>query len=584
MTWSRFVRFALITVGTVAAAHSMLACGGSGQKRQTKSAAEVVSSAVENRSTRSFMASHPQLAMAGVLAMPEVDVPPQTLQVGSINAFVHESASASSRVVGRLSRGDAVRKTGEGLFIVPPISSKMDDLDGKKNPEILATWSYVECAGGVKGWVPTRALVLPEFFATSSEERLRELKMNRAGDSGKGMLEKRKAKLFVGKGFGSEQELATPNLEKAKEIVGLASSSPARFDVLPSDYFAPILASGAPAVGQRLEQLDPAAAARAAQVRAETAGFENGKPSGGLGDVMSLGLGLAGVKDDNAIVAAKIAEAIAILQKPRAATPVEETGLGELAVAHVIGEAKVLPASHPVSAYVSNVGLRVASHCSNPYPATGYHFAVVDYAEPNAVATPGGVILISTGMLRFLKSEDELACILGHEIAHVEERQALLNEDVDDFAVVSDLTLMGPDLITELVGDILKDADLSPQLVDLVKEGVASQVASMLKDMIQEIGTSLWQNAANPGQSDECAADIRGVELASAAGYDSVAMSAILARINSIIGSYGGANYSETRPADVEAVRAVLPPPQSVVDPGRSGRWAKLQGALVNAG
>lgn len=582
MTWARFYRSSAVAVGAFAVVSSLVACGGSGQKRQTKSAAEVVESAIENRSTRSFMGSQPQLAMAGVLEMPEAEVVPQALQVGSVRAFVHERPSASSRVVGQLSRGDAVRKTGEALYIVPPISSKMDDLDGKKNPDLLATWSLVECAGGVKGWVPTRALVLPEFFATSSEERLRELKMNRAGDSGKGMLEKRKAKLFIGKGFGSEQELSTPNMEKAKQIVASASMNPARFDLLKSDYFLPVPTSAAPAVGRTLEQVDPAAAARAAEVRAETAGFENGKPSSGLGDVMSLGMGLAGIQDEKAIVAAKIAEAIAILQKPRAPTPVEETGLGELAVAHVIGEAKVLPPSSPISAYVSNVGLRVASNCSNPYPATGYTFAVVDYAEPNAVATPGGVILVSTGMLRFLRSEDELACILGHEIAHVEERQAMLSEDVDDFAVLSDLTLMGPDLITELVGDILKDSDLSPQLVDLVKEGVSSTVADMLKEMIQDIGTSLWQHAANPGQSDECAADIRGVELAAAAGYDSSAMTVILERINAIVGSYGGANYSETRPADVAAVRAVLPVSQAMVDSARTDRWTRLQREMAS--
>jgi hypothetical protein len=566
----------LAIVASIASSQLLVGCGSTGQKRQTKVASEVVDSAVKYRSGSAFAASSPSLAMVGVLEKPAVDVTPVSLQVGSMNAFVHEYADATTKVVGQLRRGDAVRKTGEADFIVPPISAKMDDLDGKGNPAMLATWSYVECADGIKGWVPTRALVTPEFFATSSEERLRELKRNRAGESGKGMVEKTKAKLFVGKGFGSEQDLQDPNPAKAKEIVATAAASPARFDLLGADYFAPVSSAAAPKAGVALAQLDPAAEARAAQVRADLAGMENGKPTGGVSDLLAI----AGVQDDNAKAAAKIAEVIAILQKPRAPTPLEESGLGELAVAVVIGRAQVLPPEDPVSAYVSNVGLRVAAKCSNPYPATGYRFTVVDYPAANAIATPGGVILVSTGMLRFLQSEDELACILGHEIAHVEERQAMLSEDVDDFAVLSDLSLMGPDLLAEIVDDVLKDGGLPPAVVGMVKDGVSSQVASTLSEGLQNMGTEMWQNAANPGQSDECAADIRGIALASAAGYDMNAMDGVLARLSQIIGSYGGANYSESRPTDVSTVRAALPAVGASADAARADRWTKLQELL----
>ena len=38
----------------------------------------------------------------------------------------------------------------------------------------------------------------------------------------------------------------------------------------------------------------------------------------------------------------------------------------------------------------------------------------------NAFAAPGGFIFISTGMLKFLENEDELAFVLAHEIGHIE--------------------------------------------------------------------------------------------------------------------------------------------------------------------
>ena len=40
----------------------------------------------------------------------------------------------------------------------------------------------------------------------------------------------------------------------------------------------------------------------------------------------------------------------------------------------------------------------------------------------NAFATPGGFIYIYTGLIKFLDKEDDLAGVLGHEIAHADKR------------------------------------------------------------------------------------------------------------------------------------------------------------------
>lgn len=59
-------------------------------------------------------------------------------------------------------------------------------------------------------------------------------------------------------------------------------------------------------------------------------------------------------------------------------------------------------------------------------PARGfsYQFAIVDQMEPNAFALPGGYVFVSRGLLLLANSEDELACVLGHEIIHVAHRHA----------------------------------------------------------------------------------------------------------------------------------------------------------------
>lgn len=45
----------------------------------------------------------------------------------------------------------------------------------------------------------------------------------------------------------------------------------------------------------------------------------------------------------------------------------------------------------------------------------------------NAFVTPGGYIYVYTGLIKFLDSEDELAGVLGHEIAHADRRHSTQN-------------------------------------------------------------------------------------------------------------------------------------------------------------
>ncbi len=73
--------------------------------------------------------------------------------------------------------------------------------------------------------------------------------------------------------------------------------------------------------------------------------------------------------------------------------------------------------------YVAKVGTLVALQSERP--SMPYSFAVVDSETPNALALPGGFVFVSTGLLERLKSESELACVLGHEVAHVAQRHGI---------------------------------------------------------------------------------------------------------------------------------------------------------------
>lgn len=70
--------------------------------------------------------------------------------------------------------------------------------------------------------------------------------------------------------------------------------------------------------------------------------------------------------------------------------------------------------------YVRELGERLLAH--SPHAGREYHFCVVDLPKFNASATSDAYIFVYRGLIAYLSSEEELAAVIGHEIAHVTER------------------------------------------------------------------------------------------------------------------------------------------------------------------
>lgn len=67
--------------------------------------------------------------------------------------------------------------------------------------------------------------------------------------------------------------------------------------------------------------------------------------------------------------------------------------------------------------YVNAVGKRILARM--PEQPFRYHFYVIKEESYNAFATPAGHVFINSGLFAAMESEEELAGILGHEMAHV---------------------------------------------------------------------------------------------------------------------------------------------------------------------
>jgi len=163
--------------------------------------------------------------------------------------------------------------------------------------------------------------------------------------------------------------------------------------------------------------------------------------------------------------------------------------------------------------YVSEIGRKLLRGV--PRRGFNYQFKVVDQEQPNAFALPGGYIYVSRGLLALANNEDELACVIGHEITHAAHRHG------------------------------------------------ATQQAAVARTI--GFGWQKQAKIASYGREMEVDADKGGQILAAAAGYDPIGMSTFLNNLGQserlAIGYTRGAGFFDTHPgtqarAATNAVRA----------------------------
>lgn len=125
-------------------------------------------------------------------------------------------------------------------------------------------------------------------------------------------------------------------------------------------------------------------------------------------------------------------------QTPPAPAPVddiaEDIRIGKEAAEQVAKESKFVE-DPEISARVERIGRDIALvACEKEIPATygragtpkfDYCFKVVDDNEVNAFALPGGFIYVNKGLLEVVQSDDELAAVIAHEVAHAAHRHGM---------------------------------------------------------------------------------------------------------------------------------------------------------------
>jgi beta-barrel assembly-enhancing protease len=99
----------------------------------------------------------------------------------------------------------------------------------------------------------------------------------------------------------------------------------------------------------------------------------------------------------------------------------EQKKLGRQAAAQVERKYRILRDSRARD--FDDVGRRLVSTLSRDARGSwDFDFNVIDHKDVNAFALPGGPMYIFTGLFDRIRTEDELAGVTGHEIAHIYEQ------------------------------------------------------------------------------------------------------------------------------------------------------------------
>ncbi len=184
-----------------------------------------------------------------------------------------------------------------------------------------------------------------------------------------------------------------------------------------------------------------------------------------------------------------------------------------------------------INRYLRSVGYRLVTHSDAPY--LPFTFFMVKNPVVNAFAAPGGFIGVHSGLMLTSQTEDEMASVLAHEIAHITQRHLL--RSFEKSKQVNLATSVG--------------------LIAAVLLGVADPSAGTAALMAVQAGGV--QAQLNFTRVHESEADNLGMQTLVRSGFDAQAMPAFFERLQQTSRYYGGdsvPDFLRTHPVTTERI------------------------------
>jgi predicted Zn-dependent protease len=183
-----------------------------------------------------------------------------------------------------------------------------------------------------------------------------------------------------------------------------------------------------------------------------------------------------------------------------------------------------------INDFFSDMGFNLASNSDQPGAA--FTFVVLDQPVINAFAAPGGVIALHSGLILLADTQDEVAGVLSHEIAHITQLHMYRAfEKGKTMSVLAMLAMLGMILVSGGNGEIITGAVMGAQAVSA-------------------------QAQINFTRHNEIEADRVGIRTLSASGYDPQGMADFFDKMGSTsrVNGEGPPEFLRTHPVSVDRV------------------------------
>lgn len=128
----------------------------------------------------------------------------------------------------------------------------------------------------------------------------------------------------------------------------------------------------------------------------------------------------------------------------------QEIAIGQQSHQEVIKQFGVYNEKPELNRLVDRLGHQLAA--ASERPNLPWTFTLLDSPIVNAMALPGGYIYVTRGMIERVNSEDELAGVIGHEIAHVTARhsaQQISRSQLAQLGMVLGAVVAGPEVLQQ---------------------------------------------------------------------------------------------------------------------------------------
>jgi len=210
-------------------------------------------------------------------------------------------------------------------------------------------------------------------------------------------------------------------------------------------------------------------------------------------------------------------------------TPEQEYYIGRAVGANIMSMYNVYDRDWNLILYLNRICRTITINSPRPDIYNGYHVAILDSQEINAFATSGGHIFVTRGLIACAESEDALAGVIAHEIAHIQLQHGL--KAIKNSRINQALVQTGSAAVQESLN--------------------LGELTSVFTESIGEIVTTMVISGYS--QTQEFEADNTALSLLADSGYDPAGLMMMLRTLErNYTGS--GSGFGKTHPSPKDRI------------------------------